>query len=584
MQNKYRELLDRRFGMFVHYGIYSAIGGIWKGQPSVGLGEWVQLRSEIPNAEYEAFAKENFLPSPDFAKNLVKRAKDAGVRYIVLTSKHHDGFCLFKSAVDGYNTYDYYGRDICRELVDACNEEGLEVGFYYSHTLDWHEKNGAGNIARYDNTPAKNRNYWDFPNSDIDFEQYFRDKCIPQVKELLTNYGPLKLIWFDFPHDIVPEQSRELRDLVKSLQPDCLINSRIGHGMHDYNSLGDNALPSAPHGVNTECLVTLNHTWGYRSDDHEWKSSAEMISILARTLASDSTILLNVGPMGDGMLTPETNKILEDMGVWTRRNADAIYGNVTANPFPSLFDFGQVAKKDNKIFFYISNEGTASFSVSGLKSAPVKVSLIGDSREVKYSYDGDELHIETLDTDMLLPVYCAEFGGEPVISEEISQNGDNISLGISWAKKINKSSPDALPEKLVFESDQYSKDYCTHGVAIFRTDRIFNWLDRSEMLVWDAEVKEDGIYEAEVVHALGLVSWGATVTKIDLVLSVGAEFHNVGEEKCRYTINRTGQDNTMIVRDAGRFNLTAGKQRFILENLADDNDIPLVTVKFNKIG
>jgi hypothetical protein len=286
--------------------------------------------------------------------------------------------------------------------------------------------------------------------------------------------------------------------------------------------------------------------------------------------------------MGDGALTPETNKILEDMGVWTRRNADAIYGRVTGNPFPSLYDFGQVAKKENKIFFYVSREGTSRFSVSGLKSAPAKVSLIGDSRRVKYSYDGDELCIEALDTDMLLPVYCAEFECEPVISEEISQNGDNISLGISWAKKINKNTPDALPETLVFESDQYSEDYATHGVAIFRTDRIFNWFDTNEQLVWDAEVKEDGIYEAEVVHALGLVSWGATVTKIDLVLSVGAEFHNVGEEKKRYTISRTGQDNTMIVRDAGSFRLTAGRHRFILENLSDNNDVPLIGVKFNK--
>ena len=185
---------------------------------------------------------------------------------------------------------------------------------------------------------------------------------------------------------------------------------------------------------------------------------------------------------------------------------------------------------------------------------------------------------------MLLPVYCAEFDGEPVISDEISQNGKGISLGISWAKKINKNTPDMLPENLVFESDQYSKDYGTHGVAIFRTDRIFNWLDKAEQLVWDAEVKEDGLYEAEVVHALGLKAWGKTISKAELALSACGDTHNVGEEKCRYTISRTGQDNTMIVRDAGVFKLTAGKQRFVLENLADDNDIPLVGVKFNKIG
>lgn len=583
MANKFKELLDRRFGMFVHYGVYSALGGIYNGKNSVGLGEWIQLRSEIPNAEYEKIAREKFLPAKDFAKNLVKKAKEAGIKYIVLTSKHHDGFCLFKTAVDGYNTYDYYGRDICRELVDACNEEGLEVGFYYSHTLDWHEKNGAGNIARFDNVPAKNRNYWDFPDNNIDFEQYFRDKCIPQVKELLNNYGPLKLIWFDFPHDITPEESRELRDIVKSIQPDCLINSRIGHKMHDYNSLGDNALPSAPHGVNTECLVTLNHTWGFRYDDNEWKSPADMISILARTLACDSTILLNVGPMGDGSLTPETNDILEKMGVWTRRNADAIYGGIEANPFPSLYTFGQVAKKGNKLFFYISAEGIKEFSVSGLKSTPKKISLLGDEREVKYSYDGDVLGISCLETDMTIPVYCAEFDGEPSVSAEPTQNGDTLSLGVVWATKIDRKNPDAAPVKLVFEADQYDKDYGTHGLAIFRTDRSFNWNNTDEVMVWDANVKEDGEYEALLIHALALKDWTKAYDEINLSVGVDGECHKVGGEKFRYRISRTGKDNTLVAKDAGVFSLKAGRHRFTVENLCKGNDIPVVEFRLRKI-
>ena len=223
MEKKFKELLNERFGMFVHYGIYSAIAGKWNGESTEGLGEWVQRRAQLPIADYEKFAKEHFLPAPDFAKQLVSKAKAAGVRYVVLTAKHHDGFCLFRSAVDGYNSYDYYGRDICKELADECHKQGVKLGFYYSHTLDWHEKNGAGNVQRYTNGPADNRNFWDFPNDDIDFEQYFRDKCIPQVKEILSNYGPLELVWFDYPHDITHEQSVELRDIVKELQPDCLI-------------------------------------------------------------------------------------------------------------------------------------------------------------------------------------------------------------------------------------------------------------------------------------------------------------------------------------------------------------------------
>ena len=312
--------MSERFGMFVHYGIYSAIGGNWQRKTIPWLGEWVQFKGEIPNSEYEAFAKKNFLPKQDFAKDLVRSAKKAGIRYIVLTAKHHDGFCLFKSSVDDYNTYDFYGRDLCRELADECRKEGIKLGFYYSHTIDWHEKNGAGNVCRYSNYLTNNRNYWDYPDNNIDFEEYFRSKCIPQVKELLTNYGPLELIWFDYPHDITDEESKELRDIVKELQPNCLINSRIAHGLHDYISLGDNQLPITPTDSGIECLVTLNHTWGFRYDDNDWKSPESIISILSRTLSCNSTLLLNVGPRGDGTLTEETENILERIGKWTKEN------------------------------------------------------------------------------------------------------------------------------------------------------------------------------------------------------------------------------------------------------------------------
>ena len=322
MDKNYKAMLADRFGMFVHYGLYSALAGSYNGEEIFGLGEWIQRRAEIPIDEYVSLTKDAFCPAPDFAEKLVKTAKAAGIKYIVLTSKHHDGFCLFKTAVDGYNSYDFYGRDLCRELMEACHKEGLELGFYYSHTLDWHEKNGAGNYElAHPGKLTTNRNYWDYPDNNIDFEEYYRKKCLPQVRELLTNYGKLKCIWFDYPHDITYDESLELRNLVKELQPDCLINSRIGHGLWDYNSLGDNGLPSTPAKFPTECLITLNHTWGYKSYDKDYKSSRSVIEILCRTLTADSTLLLNVGPMPTGDLTEESYAILSDVGEWVHINA-----------------------------------------------------------------------------------------------------------------------------------------------------------------------------------------------------------------------------------------------------------------------
>ena len=575
----YAGLLDKRLGMFVHYGIYSALGGFWKGEAVKGLGEWIQLHGRIPNAEYEAFARENFLPKKSFARDLVKAAKNAGIKYIVLTSKHHDGFCLFKTAVDGYNTYDFYGRDICRELADECRREGLGVGFYYSHTLDWHEKNGAGNLAVYTppGTPTKHRNDWDFPDSDIDFSQYFYDKCIPQVRELLTSYGPLELIWFDFPHDITPEESGELRALVKELQPNCLINSRIAHGMHDYMSLGDNALSEMPHGINTECLVTMNHTWGYRSDDHEWKSPENMIDILTRNLSAGATMLLNVGPMGDGTLTEETLAILERVGDFTRKNAEAIYNGVEPNPFPAPFDFVRTAKKENKIFLYVK-EASESVCISGLSASPRRVYLAGEERECAFGYEDGTLRFDRVANDGARPVYVAEFDVAPEVSSTPREAGGALHLHIAGAKSAKRSTPGEAPRDLVYIPNRA----VAKSAAISNTDKITGWTNGDEYLVFEGEVN-GGTYAVELVHALSRNLYGGPFDHVSALLTIGEETHPVGEEKYRYAVSRTGTENTHVVRDVGAFTLPRGTVRIILENTENAENIPVIEIRLKAL-
>ena len=577
---KYARLMDMRIGRFVHYGIYSALGGFWKGNAAPGLGEWIQLRARIPNADYEAFAKENFLPRPDFAKNLVRAAKAAGARYIVFTSKHHDGFCLFKTAVDGYNSFDFYGRDICRELADECRKQGLGVGFYYSHTLDWHEKNAAGNVCVYNpkGTPANNRNNWDFPDKNIDFLQYFYGKCVPQVKELLTGYGPLELIWFDYPHDITMEQSKELRELVKKYQPNCLINSRIAHGMHDYVSLGDNALPTMPHGINTECLVTMNHTWGYRSDDQEWKSSAELINILARNLSAGATLLLNVGPMGDGTLTDETVQILSDIGSYARKNAEAIYGGLEPNPFPSPFDFGQVAMLDNKLFFYLE-KNSKDVCVSGLTASPRRVYRVSDSASKSFEYKDGELSFSRFTDDEELSVYCAEFDTRVEISGEAKECGNVLTMHVCHAKKASRSNPDTAPTPLVYNTEH---TILPGGAFINNTDKLSGWVSTDEYLIFEGEVK-GGKYEAELVHALGLSATGLLVERVQARITVNGIPCDVGEEVYRRVASKTGMDNTHVIRSAGILTLPKGKVEVVLEKLADGDCIPVISVRLNRI-
>lgn len=588
---QFERMLDDRFGMFVHYGIYSAYAGNYKGQWITGLGEWIQKHAEIPIAEYEEYGKKYFHTSPDFAKNLVKSAKNAGIRYIVLTSKHHDGFCLFNSAVSDYNSYAFYGRDICRELADECRKEGLEVGFYYSHTLDWHEKDAAGmhSIASDKKRTGnnRNRNYWDYPDDNIDFEKYLTEKCIPQVKELLTNYGDLKLIWFDFAHDITAEQSKRLRDVVKSIQPNCLINSRIAFGYNDYTSLGDNALPVAPMGDNLECLVTLNDTWGYRRDDNNWKKPEEVLDILCRTLTGDASLLLNVGPMADGSLTSETHHILEEMGKWTELNADAVYGGVRGNPLPTTFPWGYAAVKGNDLYLYVKDKSAKKLTAAAIEGEICSVSVLGEDNAVNWSFNDGRLDIEAIDTELTTPVYRIRFKDKPIFKPEIVQFGNEIKLGVLWAGKVEKGAENSVPTKLPCNSNAYLLDFKKNGAYVNGTALLENWTDEKTVLCWDVKFTEPGVYEAEIIHALTNPYEDVSEIKGVFTLSIGDRTNAVDmeSEKSQYKLSKSSVLNIRVVRDAGKFEINLpGTYRVLFAHDGAGDNIPISDVKFVKIG
>lgn len=254
---------EARFGAFIHWGLYALPGGVWKGETMEYIGEWLQARFRIPNAEYAALA-EQFNPTAFDAEEIVRRFRDAGIRYVVFTAKHHDGFAMYHSRVSRFNIVDAtpFRRDPLAELAAACRKFGLRFGIYYSHCLDWHEKDGG------DPGPdaPKNKgmswgNDWDFPDRKAkDFDTYFREKAIPQLTELLSRYGEISLLWLDCPITIRPKHALEIRTLVDKLQPECLINSRIGCGMQDFDSLGDNLFPVDGGETPVESAATLNDT------------------------------------------------------------------------------------------------------------------------------------------------------------------------------------------------------------------------------------------------------------------------------------------------------------------------------------
>lgn len=311
------------FGMMVHFGLYSLLGGEYRGVRVENYAEWIQSFCAIPNTAYEELAH-IFNPIYFNADEWIKLAKNCGMQYFVMTSKHHDGFAMFHSKADKFNIVDAtpFGRDIVAELAESCYKYNVQFGLYYSQELDWHHPDGGGytNPARCSGVSWDNS--WDFPDRSIkDFNRCFTERIKPQVEEILTGYGDLCLIWFDVPHTISPAQSLELNALVKRYQPDCLINSRIGNGAYDYVSLGDNEVPQKqpPQGLEGsdpnalegykyspfglyETAGTMNDSWGFRYYDHNWKT-AETLALTRKKLNSMGiNYLLNMGPDGLGRM------------------------------------------------------------------------------------------------------------------------------------------------------------------------------------------------------------------------------------------------------------------------------------------
>ena len=408
-----------KFGLFIHWGLYALPAGEWKGRRIPGIGEWVMYRARVPVREYEQLAAQ-FNPVRFDADAWVRLAKDAGMKYIVITAKHHDGFALYHSRASAYNIVDAtpFGRDVLRELADACARHGMRLGFYYSQAQDWHDPNGAGNT-------------WDFgPDEQKDFDKYLRDKAEPQVRELLTGYGPVALVWFDTPRMMTEARARRFTDLVRSLQPATLIDGRLG-APGDYVTTGDNVIPGEAQHVAWETPATLNHTWGYRKDDHDWKSPGDVIFKLVDIVSKGGNYLLNVGPTAEGVIPQPSQDVLRTVGRWLAVNGEAVYG---AGQTPFGEELGEyssrgatdlrgdrlflvrtewrVTTKPGRLYFVFFKEPRVPFELPAI-SAPVKRAYrLADRSPVELRTENGRttLHMERPMLDPMATVVVVETG------------------------------------------------------------------------------------------------------------------------------------------------------------------------------
>lgn len=332
---------EARFGMFIHWGLYAVPAGIYKGEQIPSIGEWIMLKAEIPVEEYKGYA-EVFNPTaydPEFWAEL---ASDAGMRYMIITSKHHDGFSLFPSAVTDWDIESTpYGEDLIGPLAEAARAEGLKFGLYYSQCQDWIHPGGSKSGYRWRAAELGQEPYWDNAHKG-NYNDYLRDIAIPQVGEILSRYQP-DVLWWDTPRGTQPEHAAKLAALLR-IKPGIIHNNRLGGGFEGDTETPEQHIPAT--GVDDrdwEVCMTMNNTWGYKSWDHDWKSTEDLIQKLCDIVSKGGNFLLNVGPKADGSIPQPSIDRLKAVGAWMDVNSESIYGT-SANPFHRL-TWGRATQK-----------------------------------------------------------------------------------------------------------------------------------------------------------------------------------------------------------------------------------------------
>ncbi|MBO9617636.1 MAG: alpha-L-fucosidase [Niabella sp.] len=371
---------DAKFGLFIHWGLYSKLAGTWQGKNYYGSGEWIMNQAKIPVREYEQVAA-TFNPVNFNADEWAQLAKDAGVKYMVITAKHHEGFSMFDSKVTHFDIVDAtpYKKDPMKALSEAARKRGIQFGFYYSQFQDWHEPNGG-------------RNTWDFDESKKDYQQYYREKAIPQLKELLTNYGPLGIVWFDTPGGMTKEQTQRFINELRKLQPKSLFSSRVGQGLGDYKDFGDSEVPPVPIAGAWESIYTHNDSWGYIAHDMNFKSSDEIIKLLANVASKGGNLMLNVGPDGLGNIPYYSVKYLKATGEWLKRNGESIYAS-TAGFIPAQ-PWGVTTAKPGRLFLQVLNRpANDTVLVPGFINTVSKVYALDGKMRLPFVKKGTDLYV-----------------------------------------------------------------------------------------------------------------------------------------------------------------------------------------------
>ncbi|MGJ8676706.1 MAG: alpha-L-fucosidase [Akkermansiaceae bacterium] len=397
---------DAKFGAFIHFGVYSVLEGAYKGKAQgPKYAEWIWADAKISADEYREVAK-GFNPAKFDAEEWVKIFKENGMKYVVITSKHHDGFALFDSAVSDFNIVDAtpFKRDIIKELSEACHRNGLKFGVYYSQAQDWDEPNAPVMMRR--------RTRLNVMHPDVsegfkpDFDQYLKEKSLPQVEELMKNYE-IDLVWFDTPIEMTYERAKLFTDIVRKHRPNCVINSRLiqrGRNqvlqknleLFDYISVGDKEVPTKKLPLYFESPDSVSTSYGYKKyGNHQYHTEEEMIHRLVHTVCAGGNYLLNNGPMGNGEIDPEAVRLYGVIGDWLKVNGESIFGTLR-NPLPERPEWGDcsISKDGKSLYLHVMKwPDSGMISVQNMPGKATAATYLADEKNADFTQDGDVLQI-----------------------------------------------------------------------------------------------------------------------------------------------------------------------------------------------
>jgi alpha-L-fucosidase len=523
---------EAKFGMFIHWGVYAVPAGTYDGKQIPGIGEWIMLRAKIPVTTYQGYAKD-FNPVKYDPKAWADLAKEAGMRYMIITAKHHDGFTLFPTEASKWSIIDASPckKDLIAPLAAAARADGLKFGLYYSQAQDWNNPGGA-------KADMKEGDGWDDAHKGS-FDTYIDEVAVPQVREILTRYHP-DVLWWDTPQWMTQPRAEKLAKLLP-LSPGIIHNNRLGGGYQGDTETPEQHIPATGFpGRDWETCMTMNDTWGFKSYDHHWKPLSKLITNLVDIASKGGNYLLNVGPTAEGEIPPESIKLLKQVGAWMKVNGESIYGT-HASPFKKL-PWGRCtikpAGEDTILYLHVLDwPADGKLTVPGLGNAVKSAELLanGETLAVQASESGPVLTLPATAPDAICSTIKMLIKGKPEIAEfRVSADPDGVIR--------------LLPGDARFVGQLKTEQKAG-------TSNIGHWTNPKDSVSWDLRVDQDGKYLVQIESA---------APDSGSVLRV----HGIG--KLAYAVPKTGAYETFQSTKVGEVILTKGdKLTLTLQPVAD---------------